>query len=109
MKGARFHITDRRLGLPSDNLINYRAGPVSLKLNPSEMLLAVTTSFEWEHTVRHAVEAIKEMLAVTDDKISYVSPVEVEIALDQIALQNYVASTIAYLEFKEAPAEPRKH
>jgi hypothetical protein len=96
-----YHYTER-LGLSNnDNLIDYKAGLISLKVDIDSNQITLETNIPRVEELTNCRLAVQCMLEAKDPDISYVSDTKITIKITSKTLENYLSYVIQYFDMDE--------
>jgi len=93
----KFCAAERSLGLISDNLINYNAGPLYFEVLHSERTILITNMSCWDFCIPDALPVIKGVWEIPDENITFIDKNQVIIKYDVNIISNYLFYNIFIL------------
>jgi len=97
MNKIAFYVGERSLGLMSDNLINYNAGPVYFEVSHGDRTIIITNMSCWDFLLPDVLPIVKSVWEVPDENIIHNDKTKIIIKYDVNIISNYLFYNIAIL------------
>jgi len=93
---TNFAYSERMLGLDSDNLIIYDAGPINISISGWSEEITIKTDERWEYLLEEVIEVVGKAWGVQDeDIIQKVNPIVIK--LNYKILLRYIEHSIIFM------------
>jgi len=97
MSESRFAISERDLGLTSDNQIFYEAGPISVQARGWSKTITISTTTPWKDLLPDATQAAKDAWDLTDDQIISQTDTSITFTYTLDNISKYIELSIIFI------------